>query len=167
MTNYLASNATCQATSSVVSAAVSQPAPPASPLRLQVACNIAWRSGKAGRTLDETMAAVRRFLRAEPDESFDPQFPNELRAAWCRGQSMLRSAEEHYRRYARFVQQYGDQVYELEALAPELLQKLLTDAIDSVIDHRAFNHELDAEKQDAAFLANKRNLARAALSEIG
>jgi len=69
--------------------------------------------------------------------------------------------------YARFVQQYGDQVYELEALAPELLQKLLQDAIDSVIDHRAFNHELDAEKQDAAFLANKRNLARAALSEIG
>jgi hypothetical protein len=67
----------------------------------------------------------------------------------------------------RFVQRYGDQVYELEALPPETLQALLRKAIDSVIDVDLFNHELDQEKQDAAFLATARRRAQLALAGIG
>src|SRR5439155_16578680 len=41
--------------------------------------------------------------------------------------------------YDRYVAEYGtDFVWELEALDPKVLQKLLTDAIDAVIDRRAF-----------------------------
>src|SRR5262249_54532472 len=55
-------------------------------------------------------------------------------------------------RYKRFVARYGrDQsVYELEAVPPEQLQSVLTDAIDSVIDVERFTPEVDAEKRDPA-----------------
>jgi len=108
MSNLITSAPTFQATTNVVAEPVSQPAPPASPLRLHVAYNIAWRSGKGGRSLDEARAAVRRFLRGEPDESFDPQLPSELIAAWRRGQSMLRSAEEHCGRYQKSAEPRKD-----------------------------------------------------------
>lgn len=52
----------------------------------------------------------------------------------------------------RFVDQHGDDVWELEALPPATLQRLLQETVDSVIDVDAFNHELDAEKTDAAKL---------------
>ncbi len=64
---------------------------------------------------------------------------------------------------ARFVQQYGDDVYELESLPLETLQELLQAKIDDVIDVEAFNHELDRERADAAFLENVRRRAQAAL----
>ena len=64
---------------------------------------------------------------------------------------------------ARFVQQYGDDVYELESLPLETLQELLQAKIDDVIDAEAFNHELDREREDAAFLENVRRRAQAAL----
>jgi hypothetical protein len=44
----------------------------------------------------------------------------------------------------------------LEAISPETLQRLVTETIDAVIDREAFNHELDAERQDAAFLEGVR-----------
>jgi len=68
---------------------------------------------------------------------------------------------------ARFVKQYGDDVYELEALPPETLQKLLREAIDNVIDVAAFNHEVAQEREDAAFLAGARGWAQAALQSLG
>jgi hypothetical protein len=53
--------------------------------------------------------------------------------------------------YARYVDEYGtDFVWELEALQPRVLQKLLTDAIDAVIDRKAFNFEVKSEAADAA-----------------
>jgi hypothetical protein len=52
----------------------------------------------------------------------------------------------------------------LEAIAPEALQRLLTEAIDAVIDVEAINHEIDQEKQDAAFLAATR---RRVYQELG
>jgi len=65
--------------------------------------------------------------------------------------------------YKRFVQEHGDTVHELEALEPDTLQDLLADAIDSVIDTDKFNHELDQEKQDAAFLEGVRLTMKSAL----
>ena len=64
--------------------------PAGKPSAGDVACNFAWRSGKVGRSLDEALAAVRRFLRGEPDEFFDLQFLSELLASWRRGRVALR-----------------------------------------------------------------------------
>jgi hypothetical protein len=56
--------------------------------------------------------------------------------------------------YKRYIERYGtDFTWELEALKPKVLQKLLRDAIDRVLDRKAFNHEVAAERQDAAHLA--------------
>lgn len=68
--------------------------------------------------------------------------------------------------YRRFVQQHGEDVYELEALEPGDLQQQLRDAIDSVLDVQAFNHELDREREDAAFIENARRRVHAALTGI-
>jgi hypothetical protein len=55
-------------------------------------------------------------------------------------------------RYDKFVDQHGDDVYELEAVPPDQLQATLRRAVDRVLDVRAFNAEIDAEKRDAAKL---------------
>jgi len=68
--------------------------------------------------------------------------------------------------YKRFVRKHGDDVFELEALPPETLQQVLRNAIDSVIDIDAFNHELDQEKQDAAHLDNVRRRVHHVLRDI-
>lgn len=68
--------------------------------------------------------------------------------------------------YAKFVKQHGKHAYELEALLPEQLQKLLYEAVDSVIDTASFNAELGAEKQDAAFLQGIRNTVHETLREL-
>ena len=67
--------------------------------------------------------------------------------------------------YDRFKKAHGDNVFELEAIEPETLQKVLTEAIDSVIDVEAFNHELDREKEDSAKLQAFRESVRDALSD--
>ncbi len=62
--------------------------------------------------------------------------------------------------YGRFVEKHGDDVFELEALdavSAECLQDLLREAIDSVVDTRALNAEIDHEKKDAEFLAVRRH----------
>jgi len=66
--------------------------------------------------------------------------------------------------YKKFVAKYGTDVYELEALSPEVLQSELRAAIDSVIDCDAFNREIEAERQDAAELDEIRRRAHLALS---
>ena len=68
-------------------------------------------------------------------------------------------AKESSSRYQKFVDRHGTAVYELEALRPEQLQQELTNTIDSVIDTKAFNDELNAEKEDAAFLQGVRHTA--------
>jgi len=61
--------------------------------------------------------------------------------------------------YDRYVEEYGtDFVWELEAVAPKVLQKLLTDVIDSVIDKAAFNAEVAQERADAAHNAAVREI---------
>jgi hypothetical protein len=61
-------------------------------------------------------------------------------------------AKETSSRYDSFVEQHGDDVFELEAVAPDELQRILRESIDSVLDIEAFNREVDAEKRDAAKL---------------
>jgi hypothetical protein len=65
-------------------------------------------------------------------------------------------AKEESSTYKRFVAKHGEDVFELEAVEPAELQRILTEAIDSVLDIGAFNRELDAEKRDAAFLETQR-----------
>jgi hypothetical protein len=59
-------------------------------------------------------------------------------------------------RYKKFAAQYGDRAHELEALPSAERSRLLREAILSVINVDAFNYELDAEKEDAANLAELR-----------
>jgi hypothetical protein len=55
--------------------------------------------------------------------------------------------------YARFIERYlSTTVFELDAVEPADLARILTNALDSVIDIEAFNAELEREKQDAARL---------------
>jgi hypothetical protein len=61
--------------------------------------------------------------------------------------------------YDRYVDAYRtDLVWELEALPPKILQRLLTNAIDGVIDRRAFNTEVAQERADAAHNAAVREI---------
>jgi hypothetical protein len=75
-------------------------------------------------------------------------------------------AKEKSSRYRRFVEKYGDDVFELEAVPPETLQRILREAVDGVIDLAAFNSEVDAEKKDAAHLAATRKTVHEALRDI-
>lgn len=59
-------------------------------------------------------------------------------------------AKETSTNYAKFVTKFGENVYELEAIPPDTLQMLVREAIDSVIDGKLFNAELNQEKKDAA-----------------
>jgi hypothetical protein len=67
-------------------------------------------------------------------------------------------------RYKKFAKKYGDRAHELEALPPEERSRLLTEAIDSVLDIDAYNAEVKAEQEDAARIAVMRAKAVAALA---
>ena len=77
------------------------------------------------------------------------------------------SAKRSSSQYKKFVERYGEEVYELEALEPAQLQQELRKVIDSVIDVTAFNAEVDAEREDAAFLQGLRHQVLDALGELG
>jgi hypothetical protein len=75
-------------------------------------------------------------------------------------------AKEGSPNYDRYVKRYQTAfVWELEALDPKVLQKLLRDAIDSVIDRKAFNAEVAEEKKDAAHNAAVREIVLRTLRE--
>ena len=54
--------------------------------------------------------------------------------------------------YKKFVDKYGTNVFELEAVPPATLQQMLRDAVDSVLDTETFNAEIQAEQTDWAYL---------------
>jgi hypothetical protein len=68
--------------------------------------------------------------------------------------------------YRRFADEHGDDVFELEAVPPQVLQNLLRDAIDAVIDKKAFNHEIDQEMADAATLEITRRRVQGVLGSV-
>jgi hypothetical protein len=59
-------------------------------------------------------------------------------------------------RHKTYVQQHGDHVWELDALSPEQLQEITRQAILSVLDMDKFDHERQAELDDAKKLADIR-----------
>ena len=69
--------------------------------------------------------------------------------------------------YQRYVETHDtDAVWELEALDPSDLQRLLRDAIDAVIDRKAFNKQVAAERADAAHIAVARQRIVSTLREV-
>jgi hypothetical protein len=67
------------------------------------------------------------------------------------------SAKKSSSNYTKFVTRHGrEDCYELEAVAPEVLQGWLDDAIRGVIDIEAYNHEVDEEAQEAAGILAQR-----------
>jgi hypothetical protein len=78
----------------------------------------------------------------------------------------LMKAKSKSSRIKKFVDAYGDDVFELEAVSPETLQGMLRDAIDSVIDTEMFNEELAAEVDDAAFLEGVRLKVNGTLKKV-
>ncbi len=69
--------------------------------------------------------------------------------------------------YKRFVEEYGTECWELEAITPEHLQRVVQQAIDSVIDQELFNAELDKEREDAVFLSATRKHLHQILLDSG
>jgi hypothetical protein len=65
----------------------------------------------------------------------------------------------------RFINRYGKHTFELEALPPDVLQKLLDEAIRSVLDVEAFNDEVEQETIEAASLDEQRQRMLIAVAE--
>ena len=78
----------------------------------------------------------------------------------------MMQAKKSSSRYKAFSAKHGDNVFELEALDPADLQKLLVEAITSVIDVDLFNAEVDREQQDAAKLEAYNGLVRDTLGKV-
>ena len=69
-------------------------------------------------------------------------------------------------RYKNFVERFGPEGYELEAVAPGDVQRILRKAINGVLDIAAFNREVDAEKRDAAHMDSVRRAMQAQLATV-
>lgn len=69
--------------------------------------------------------------------------------------------------YGKFADQHGRFAYELEAVEPEKLQGILTEAIDDVLDLDLFNQELEREKQDTFEIDRKRRQILAIAGHMG
>jgi hypothetical protein len=74
------------------------------------------------------------------------------------------TAKQGSAHYAKFVAKHRTKnVWELDALEPAELQRMLTKAIDTVLNVELFNRELDAERRDSAELQATRNRVLAAM----
>lgn len=75
-------------------------------------------------------------------------------------------AKKSSKNYKKFVNLYGEYIFELEALRPKLRQELLVKAIESVLDIDAFNHEVEQEEIDFLKLAQVRKTAMNSLKSM-
>jgi hypothetical protein len=78
----------------------------------------------------------------------------------------IMEAKEKSSRYRKFVNRHGRSVFELEALPPETLQRILREAIDTVLDLQLYNSEIARERSDAAYLAGVRKTVLDALQSL-
>jgi hypothetical protein len=69
-------------------------------------------------------------------------------------------------RRKRFVEAHGEHVFELEAVAPERLQTILRQTIESVLDMALFGAEQAKEREDAAYLDGVRQQVRHLLANL-
>jgi hypothetical protein len=67
--------------------------------------------------------------------------------------------------YRKFVERHGTHVAELDAAPVELLQNKLREAIESCLDMVLFRDEVEKEKEDAAFIAARKNVILEAIRE--
>lgn len=74
-------------------------------------------------------------------------------------------AKETSAHHGKFTAKHGDDVFELEALAPAELQKIVRAAATSVLDVDAYNREVAAERADIAHLEGVRRSVHAYLGE--
>jgi len=91
-----------------------------------------------------------------------------LTAAQCQEHNIASDVEAKASstNYARFVREHGTGACELEAVPPRLLQRMLRDAIESVLDLDAFSAEQERERSDAAEIEVQRKRAIAALGPM-
>lgn len=76
-------------------------------------------------------------------------------------------AKEGDSKTKKFTAKHGDYVWELEALPLPVLQSELRKAIDSVLDTRAFNHELELQKENAVEIDRIRQVVMATVQQSG
>jgi ParB-like chromosome segregation protein Spo0J len=76
------------------------------------------------------------------------------------------SAKETSANYERFVEEHGRVVHELEAVPPAELQRMLGEALRTVIDVERFNAEVEAERADAAYLIAAQKSVRETLLKL-
>jgi hypothetical protein len=117
---------------------------------------------------------ARSFVRSLRDDfELDQEKIEPIRVALTSAQirqfelPAVMTAKESSANYDRFIEPHADTVaHELDALTPEQLQEVLTDAIDSVIDTAAFNAELEREKEDSVWLNGVRRTVHEALRSL-
>lgn len=113
------------------------------------------------------------FFALSMRDDFGLELIHPIKAALSREQAiefglpMNLEAKKNSSRYNQFVSKYGTNVWEVDALETDDLQRIVTSVIDSVIDIDLFNKELDAEKQDAGFLEETRRKVQTLLAGIG
>jgi ParB-like chromosome segregation protein Spo0J len=78
----------------------------------------------------------------------------------------LMRAKKTSANYRRFANEYGDDVWELDALKTADLQAVLREAIEGVIDRQAFTHETEQEAQDLARLHALRQQVKQLLAGV-
>lgn len=100
----------------------------------------------------KNIVAVRVALT--PEQIKEHQLPNAIEA---------KSSSVNYQ---KFVDEYGTECHELDALDESVLQQILREAIDGVLDVTAYNHEIDQEKAEAANLDAYRKVVARTLSEV-
>lgn len=135
--------------------------------------NIAERYRASGKTkliilalsdLDPDGDAIAHSLGQRLRDDFNVRDTEVIKCALTMDQVRKLKLPQKYERaktgssnYDRYVDEYGtDCVWELEAVAPTVLQKLLAETIDQVIDKKAFNAEVAQERADAAHNAGVR-----------
>lgn len=116
-------------------------------------------------------AIAESFARSMRDDfSIEALVPVKVALTAAQVQSLgLRSAMEakrSSRQYDKFIRQHGAQVFELEAVPPDELERMLSVAIDSVLDGALWDREARAERQDAAWLEKAGQRACRALSGL-
>ena len=81
----------------------------------------------------------------------DEKAPPKIKITGTKTRSM--EAKETSSNYKKFFAKYGENsVYELEAVAPSIMQSAIESGIKSTIDLDMFNKEVEQEKRDAALL---------------
>jgi hypothetical protein len=78
----------------------------------------------------------------------------------------LTKAKQTDKKSAKYEAKHGAYVWELEALPLPVLQTELQDAIEKVIDLKAFQHEVDIEDENAIDIDRKRQMARLAMGQM-